>query len=148
MWLYWKEPINVNYHAAKVGGQRHSGNRDIFKLFFAWLVSFESTTLHAKFGGHRFYGNRLIHLFNSDMNYYINTSEKAELNTSIRHNERFSKSKILFYNGTKTGRRTWKIANAFHTNVNNKNNLFICMIFYDIAFLENHVITLSLSYKK
>ena len=62
----------------------------------AWLVSYESSPLDVpachKFGGRRFYGNGDI---NSYTNYYMNASEKAELNTSIGQIERFLKSGIL-----------------------------------------------------
>ena len=50
--------------------------------------------LAAKFGGHRSNGNGYI---NSDINSYMNTSEKAELTTSTHQIERFSKSVISIY---------------------------------------------------
>ena len=43
------------------------------------------------FGGHRSYGNKDI---NSYINSYINTFQKAKLNASLHHIERFSKSEI------------------------------------------------------
>ena len=50
--------------------------------------------LAAIFGGHRSNGNGYI---NSDINSYMNTSEKAELTTSTHQIERFSKSVISIY---------------------------------------------------
>ena len=47
--------------------------------------------LLAKFGGHRSYRN-------GDINSYMDTLEKAELTTSIRHNARILKSGIPIYN--------------------------------------------------
>ena len=49
----------------------------------------------AKFGGYSSCGNRDV---NSDMNFYMNTPEKAELTASIRRVERLSKSGIPIYN--------------------------------------------------
>ena len=49
--------------------------------------------LLAKFGVHRSNGN-----VNSCMNFYMHTSEKANLTSSIHHIERFSKSGIPIYN--------------------------------------------------
>ena len=51
--------------------------------------------LLAKLGGHSSYGNGDI---NSYINSFMNTLEKAELTTSIRHIERFLKSGISIYN--------------------------------------------------
>ena len=50
--------------------------------------------LISKFGGRRFYGNVD---FNSYINSYMNTSEKAKLTASVCHIERFSKSRIPIY---------------------------------------------------
>ena len=51
--------------------------------------------LLAKFGVHRSNGNEDI---NSCMNFYMHTSEKADLTSPIHHIERFSKSAIPIYN--------------------------------------------------
>ena len=48
-----------------------------------------------KFGGHRSYGNKDINCY---INSYINTFQKAKLNASLHHIERFSKSEIPIYN--------------------------------------------------
>ena len=56
--------------------------------------------LLAKFGGHKSYVNRYI---NSYIKSYMNTSEIAELITSLRHTERFSKSGTPIYNQSRTG---------------------------------------------
>ena len=76
--------------------------------------------LLAKFGGHRSYGNEDI---NSYINCYMNTSEKPELTSSIRHIERLSQlgtsiycSEVLGNADRKTTKRKQTIArrSAFH----------------------------------
>ena len=142
IWRYGQEPIKVSDHPAKFGGQRHSGSGDVFE-FVAWscrddatitlvLVSFESFQkmyLLAKLGGHSSYGNGDI---NSYINSYMNTLEKAELTTSIRHMERFLKSGISIYNSEvpdaavrKTSRRRRSKASSRQTLcVSRKRKLF------------------------
>ena len=93
--------------------------------------------LLAKFGDHRSYRSRDI---SSYTNSYIDTLEKAELATSIRHIAIFLKSGILIFNsevpdtaGRKTRRRRRKrrrrtqvIAKhyALHANAKNIKNTF------------------------
>ena len=79
--------------------------------------------LLAKLGGHRSYGNGYI---NSNINSYMNTSEKAEVAALVRNIEGFSKSAIRFCNyevSDKAGRKTRIHAfvkhYAFHANAIN-----------------------------
>ena len=58
-----------------------------------------------KFGGHRFYGNEDTY---SHINFYMNSSEKAELTASVRHIEGFTKSGILYYDSENPGTANWK----------------------------------------
>ena len=88
--------------------------------------------LLVKFGGRRSYGN-------GDINFYMNTLEKAELTALERHVERFPKLGIPIYNsevagtaGKKMGRRRRRRTNAlskgygFHANA--MKRFFFCVI--------------------
>ena len=85
--------------------------------------------LLAKFGGYRFYRNGDI---SSYIKYYMDTLEKGELTTSIRHVARFIKSGISIYNSEVTDaagretRRTQAIAKRFLFYIG-----FLCAIFFE-----------------
>ena len=78
--------------------------------------------LLAKLGDHRSNGNRDI---NSYINSYMNTSKKAELTTSIRHVEKFSKLRLPIFNskvpvtiGRKIARSRWWLRRLHSKTIN------------------------------
>ena len=96
----------INHTHAKFGRHRGSVNTTRFSLSrdldvvtsptSAGLVSFDSTLLNVpayRIWWHRSYGNGDIYFFISS---YMNTWEKAKLTVSIRHIERFSRSRYWF----------------------------------------------------
>ena len=129
MWLDRQKPIKVRYHPAKFGGHRHSGSGEVIFLVChviltklrhkqlleqSHLGQILKMYLLSKFGDHLSYRNEDMN-FNSYINSYMDTLEKAKLTDSIHHIVIFSKSVILIQNcevvetaGRKT-RSCWRL---------------------------------------